>query len=458
MLLLSRDSIHFTADDTTTKATNTRRQKMFSIKGKEKKKVTHTRLFSIREVGIEQPNTEQEGTTLCRVTTKDGKPGFSFSFACKDGAVGVSSSDVTKCAAIVVKKRLNPTPLNDYWHASTGSTEASSDFAGFLKATYLLCSNRSVFGPSGVAVSFNVKREHQEWSVPFEGVINLPLGAETLVFEGGHKKEIYASRVRAIELEEGRNTRYSEGTECVIEMKEDDETTKISGKSLGSNRIAKFRFACKNGDSDLSSSEVTKFAALVIQERFNLVPPQFETGRQAHKTALITQLLQPLDLAAKYLGKFQATGIRFESLGVVTQGVLAEMGITDRVDQINIYGLIQGLFRGPRKCPHSFAELLEPLGLVEKYCEAFCETGVLRENLGFVTREDLAQVVGITDLGDQINILSRIERFCGEYPDYRDRVSGPSTADSRDSTVEAVQAGAEAGEAVMEFVGNMLTG
>lgn len=72
MLLLSQDSIQFTPEeDTTTKATNTRRLKMFSNKKSIEKKVTHTRLSSIREVGVEQPNTEQESTTLCRVTVGD---------------------------------------------------------------------------------------------------------------------------------------------------------------------------------------------------------------------------------------------------------------------------------------------------------------------------------------------------------------------------------------------------
>lgn len=100
------------------------------------------------------------------------------------------------------------------------------------------------------------------------------------------------------------------------QTREDNEITKKMRECVPSlrNRVEQISFACRNDAPGLSSSEVTKFAALVIQERFNLVPPQFETGRQAHNTALITKLLQRLDLAAKYLGNFQAMGIRFEVL------------------------------------------------------------------------------------------------------------------------------------------------
>lgn len=91
------------------------------------------------------------------------------------------------------------------------------------------------------------------------------------------------------------------------------KTLRKSVKLLG-NRMEKLSFVCKDGASDLSSSEFGKFVALVIQDRLNLVPPEFATGRRAHNTALIAKLLQRVDLAAKYLGKFQATGIRFEVL------------------------------------------------------------------------------------------------------------------------------------------------
>eukprot|EP00752_Nemacystus_decipiens_P008571 g7655.t1 len=58
----------------------------------------------------------------------------------------------------------------------------------------------------------------------------------------------------------------------------------------------------------------------------------------------------------------------------------------------------------------TFAEMLEPLGLVEKYDSKFQQCGILFENLSVVTRDDLAEVVGITDRVDQINIMGQIKR------------------------------------------------
>ncbi|CAN0396816.1 unnamed protein product [Ectocarpus sp. 12 AP-2014] len=152
MLSLSNDGIQFTAEDTTAKATNTKKPRMFSKKG-AKAKVTKTRSVSIHEVGVEHPTIGQEGTALCRVSIKDGEPGFSFSFACKDGATGLSSSEVTELAAMVMRKKFDLTPLDDYWLASNGSPEASNDCASFVEVNELLCSHQRVFGPPGVAVS-----------------------------------------------------------------------------------------------------------------------------------------------------------------------------------------------------------------------------------------------------------------------------------------------------------------
>ena len=53
-------------------------------------------------------------------------------------------------------------------------------------------------------------------------------------------------------------------------------------------------------------------------------------------------------------------------------------------------------------------------------------------------------------------ILSQIERVCGEHPDYRDRLSAPSTADSRDSGEEAIQGAIGVAKGAVELVGDIL--
>eukprot|EP00752_Nemacystus_decipiens_P008573 g7656.t2 len=73
--------------------------------------------------------------------------------------------------------------------------------------------------------------------------------------------------------------------------------------------------------------------------------------------------------------------------------------------------------------PMTFEELLEPLGLVDKYCEAFKESRIPFQNLSVVTREDLAELVGVTERLDQINITAQIKR---SFPDQRCHCNGGS--------------------------------
>eukprot|EP00752_Nemacystus_decipiens_P008414 g7523.t1 len=61
-----------------------------------------------------------------------------------------------------------------------------------------------------------------------------------------------------------------------------------------------------------------------------------------------------------------------------------------------------------------FRRLLEPIGLLHEYYEAFRSAGIDSEDLSVVTREDLMELVGVTDRRHQIKILAQIKRC---YPD-----------------------------------------
>eukprot|EP00903_Cladosiphon_okamuranus_P022084 g20307.t3 len=117
--------------------------------------------------------------------------------------------------------------------------------------------------------------------------------------------------------------------------------------------------------------------------------------------------------------------------------VLRETAEVENISRVLVYGsnsaeYPRDLLEKARRMP-TFAELLEPLGLVDEYEPEFQRCGILFENLCNVTREDLVEVVGITNRVDQINKMGQIKRCFSDPPPQRHFFDdGPDDGDSGD--------------------------